>query len=58
MARKRFNEEQILDILRPIELSLASGADGGDGVPFCGGERRNLLRLAQEVWRHGQIAAP
>lgn len=27
MARKRFNEEQILDILRQIELSLASGSD-------------------------------
>ena len=27
MARKRFNEEQILDILRQVELSLASGSD-------------------------------
>lgn len=27
MGRKRFNEEQILDILRQIELSLASGSD-------------------------------
>ena len=27
MARKRFNDEQILNLLREIELSLASGSD-------------------------------
>lgn len=27
MARKRFNEEQILNLLREIELSLSSGSD-------------------------------
>jgi len=27
MARKRFNDEQILNLLRQIELNLASGSD-------------------------------
>ena len=27
MARKRFNDEQVLDLLRQIELSLSSGCD-------------------------------
>ncbi len=27
MARKRFNDEQVLNLLRQIELSLSSGSD-------------------------------
>lgn len=35
MARKRHTDEDILRILREIEMNLASGSDGCDPVPDC-----------------------
>ena len=34
MARKRYGDEEILNLLRQIELSLDSGADVAGGVPI------------------------
>lgn len=46
MARKRFNEEQILDILRQIELSLASGSDVSGACRSVG-----VSEATYYVWR-------
>ena len=35
MARKRFSDEDILNLLRQIELSLASGGDVPDSLSIC-----------------------
>ena len=56
MARKRFSDEEILNLLRQIELSLASGRDVASACRSSGGERCDLLQLAQALRRHGPVS--
>ena len=56
MARKRHSDEDILKLLREIELKLAEGSDVQAACRGVGGERRYVLQLAQAVWRHGSVA--
>ncbi len=55
MARKRHSDEDILKLLREIELNLASGNDVGTAcrlsVSVC-----DVLQLAQKVWWIGEVA--
>jgi len=56
MAWKRHSDEDILKLLREIELHLAGGCGCRDGVPGGRRERRDLQHLAQGVRRHGPVA--
>ena len=55
MARKRFSDEDILWLLREIEMSLSSGSDVATACPNGWRQRRDLLHMAQKVWWHGTI---
>lgn len=47
MKRSRFSDEQIIGILKEHQAGLS-----GDGaVPQIRDQRRDVLHLAQEVWR-------
>ena len=50
MKRSRFSDEQIIGILKEHQAGLSAGA-----VPQIRDQRRDLLHLAQEVWRHGSV---
>ena len=54
MARKRYSDEDVLNLLRQIELSLASGSSI---ETVSRHQRCDILSLAQEVWRDGQVTA-
>jgi transposase InsO family protein len=60
MPKKRFNAEQIVTLLRQIEVSMAAGQTCADGVPGCrhiAAELRNEL-LNGEIFyslKEGQI---
>ena len=51
MAGKRFRAEQIIIKLREVEVGLAQGQRVGTGVEADGGERADLLPVAQRVRR-------
>ena len=51
MAGKRFSAEQIIIKLREAEVGLAPRTEGGTGVEADGGERADLLPVAQRVRR-------
>jgi len=57
MARKRHSDEDILKLLREVEVHLASGSDVGTACRTAGISDADLLQLAQEVWWHGPLAA-
>lgn len=55
MARKRFSDEDILKLLRQIELSLASGSDVASACRSAGVSDATYY-LAQALWRHGPVS--
>jgi hypothetical protein len=57
MARKRHSDEDILKLLREIEVRRASGRDVATAYRSAGISDATSLHLAQEIWRHGTIAA-
>ena len=56
MARKRYGEDDILRLIREVEVHCSSGMDV---VSACraAGVSQNLLWLAQEVWRNEPCSA-
>lgn len=54
MARKRYSDEDILKLLREIELKLSAD---DDVASVCRYQRRDLLQLAEAVRRDGAVDA-
>lgn len=53
MARKRILDEDVIRLLRQIEVETASGASVAEACRTAGVSDAHLLWLAEEVWRHG-----
>ena len=51
MPKKRFSAEQIVTLLRQIEVSMAQGKPDAGGLPGCRDIAAELLSLAQGIWR-------
>ena len=52
MARgKRYQPEQVVNLLRQIEVASGEREDDGTGVQGSGDRGADLLPLAQGVWR-------
>ena len=56
MARKRFKDEEVLNLLRQIEVDLSSGSDVAKCVLQGGHQRCDLLYMAQKVRWNGKVA--
>ena len=52
MPKKRFSAEQIVTLLRQIEVSMTQGICPG-GLSDCRDIAAELLPLAQGIWRAG-----
>ena len=51
MPKKRFSAEQIVTLLRQIEVSMAQGKSAPDGLPGSRDIAAELLPLAQGIRR-------
>ena len=51
MPKKRYSAEQIVMLLRQIEVATSQGKSIGGGVPGSGNLGSKLFPLAQGVWR-------
>ena len=56
MARKRHSDEDILKLLREIEVKLSRRQRRSVGLSRRGYQRRYVLQLAQAVWRDGSVS--
>ena len=51
MPKKRFSAEQIVMVLRQIEVLMSQGESNACGLPGSGHFAAELLPVAQGVWR-------
>ena len=56
MARKRHSDEDILKLLREIEVKPVIRQRRAVGVSWRGDQRRDVLQLAQAVRRDGAVS--
>ena len=57
MARKRFSDEDILNLLRQIELALSSGSDVQSACRAVGISDATYYSWRKALWRHGEVSA-
>jgi hypothetical protein len=52
MTKKTYTPEQIINKLREAEVHLSQGSSIGEASRKIGGNRADLLPLAQGIWRY------
>jgi hypothetical protein len=53
MPKKRFSAEQIVTLLRQIEVAMSAGKSAQLACREAGISEQSFLSLAQRVWRSG-----
>ena len=56
MTRKRFSEEAALDLLRQIDLDLASGSTVETAIRTAGISEATYYKWQEAIRRHGQVS--
>ena len=51
MKRSRYTEEQIIGILKEHQAGLSAQ----ESVPQAWDQRRHVLQVAGQIWRHGRL---